>query len=138
MAITVEKLDLNGDPKDPQEIITLSPVQRVELRATFQPELADTAKQRDADKFDPKFVYDYRKGRRNFSIHERVHASGGETAEKRAHDRMDFFMFKEYKDRFKFTWHSYNWLVAVTSMCIVKIPAEAIFDFYLDLVGVRQ
>ena len=138
MAIKVEKLDKNGNPKSPPEIITLSPVQRVELRAIFQPMLADTAEVRAADKFDPKFVHDYSgKNRRTFSIHERVHAADGKTAETRAQERMDFFVFKEYKDRFKFTWHNYNWLVAVTSARIIKAPAEDIYDFYLDLVGIR-
>jgi len=138
MAITVEKLDSSGNPKDPQEIITLSPVQRVEERALFQPMLADTAEVRAADKFDPRFVHDYSgKNRRNFSIHERVRAAGGKTAETRAQERVEFFVTKEYKDRFRFTWHNYNWIVAVTSARIAKIPAEDIYDFYLDLVGIR-
>ena len=138
MAITVEKLDSAGNPKDPQEIITLSPVARVEENITFAPVLADTSEQRNETIFDPKFVHDYMKGRRTFTIHERVHAAGGKTAEQRVQeDRMEFFAEKEYKDRFRFTWHNYNWLVTVTSARTAKIPAEDIYDFYLILTGIR-
>lgn len=137
MAIKIEKLDKDGNSYSPKKEITLSPVQRVEIRETFEPVLADTGEQREEDTFDPRFVHDYLKGRRKFSVHERVHAAGGDSAEKRAQDRMQFFTFKKYKDRFRFTCHNYNWLVTVTSARIVKIPAEDIYDFYLDLVGVR-
>lgn len=137
MAITVEKLDADGNSYDPKEIITLSPVQRIEERATFEPMLADTGKQREEGITDPRFVHDYMKARRTFAIHERVHAADGKTAEKRAQDKIAFFTIKSYKDRFRFTWHNYNWLVVVKSARIIKIPAEAIFDFYLDLTGIR-
>lgn len=137
MAITVEKLDSNGNPKDPVEIITLTPVQRVEEKASFEPLLADTSEQRDEDTYDPRFIYDYMKARRSFAVHERVHAEGGKTAEERAQDRIEFFTVKAYKDRFRFTWHSYNWIVVVKDARIAKAPAEDIYDFYLNLVGIR-
>lgn len=137
MAITIEKLDSNGASYDPQKIITLSPVARLEYRITFQPILADTSEQRDSDKFDPKFVHDYLKGRRKFSIHERTHESGGNTAFQNAHDIIDFFTVKEYKDRFKLVWESKNWLTTVSSARLVKMPAEDIYDCYVELTGIR-
>ena len=137
MAITVEKLDANGNPKDPQEIITLSPVNRIEERATFDPVLADTGEQRAEDTTNPRFIHDYLKARQKFTIHERVHAGGGFTAEELAQFRMAFFTIKAYKDRFRLTWHNYNWVVVVTSARIVKVPAEDIYDFYLEMTGIR-
>jgi len=137
MAITVEKLDLNGNSYSPPEIITLSPVAMVEERVVFQPVLADTGEQRDKDIFDPKFVHDYLGGRRTFTVHERVVADEGQTAEVRAQTRIEFFVKKEYKDRFRFTWHNYNWLVTSLSARTIKVPAEDIYDLYLEMVGVR-
>ncbi len=137
MAITVEKLDAAGNPKSPPEIITLTPVARVEEQATFEPILADTGEQREEDATDPRFIHDYLKARRKFTVHERILADGGKTAEVRAQDRMTFFTVKAYKDRFRFTWHSYNWIVVVTSAKIVKAPAEDIYDLYINMTGIR-
>lgn len=137
MAITIEKLDEDWNPKSPAEVLTLSPVARVELRTTFQPVLADTSEQRDSDKFDPRFIHDYLKGRRLFDIHERVHEGGGKTAFENAIDRIEFFVEKEYRDRFEFKWGAEEWYVAVNSARIVKVPAENIYDCYIQLVGIR-
>lgn len=112
--------------------------QRGEIRSVFEPYLSDASAQKDADTFDPRFQHDFLKGRRKFLLHERVTESESKTAEQNAHDKINFFVFKEFKDRFKLWWRDYWWWVVPLSARIVKTPAMTVYDFYLELVGMEQ
>lgn len=138
LAIKIERCHENGTSYDPQQIITLSPVARIEARITRDPYLADRIadSREETDPNAPYLQYQW-KIRQKFNIHERVVAAGGKTAEECAHDRLKFLQFKDFKDKIKFTWNDYQYWGAITSARIVKAPAEDIFDCYIEIVEVR-